>query len=290
MASPSRPDASERRDPFGRSRGERLWRRLAGAGVAVTVATVIAAMLEVTLLPWVLFGAVVVQVLGVPSSWALGRLSRRTSHAAVVVRHLVAGAGLGTVVAAGLTLLGGERSWFPLWAAIAASTGMVVAVVAAWSALRLPSRWIRPVGIVGLLLTVVVLPVGTWLLERPPAPYDFVELTATSEVLDAFGSARGLATAIADGFEAEAAAGRDPTAHATWVRVAEEVTRGELGDHEAWVRFTADELLPRALSGDEPIRLVTVILRGQHASACVVVTRAAVDVRDEACRALELVD
>jgi hypothetical protein len=115
-----------------------------------------------------------------------------------------------------------------------------------------------------------------------------VVLSPTAEVRQQFGDAHGLASAIAEAFDQRATEGRPRTAHATWVAVGESVTERDLGDSEAWLRFTPDTERPTVRSSDEPIRLVTTILRGEEVRGCVVVTMASSRVGSRGCADLDL--
>lgn len=69
-------------DPFGTTVGEGVWRRLAGAGVAVTVAAAGSVAWTTDVRSWVLLGAGIVYLAGVPAlvRWpcaAIGRAELR---------------------------------------------------------------------------------------------------------------------------------------------------------------------------------------------------------------------
>jgi hypothetical protein len=269
-------------DPFGRTVGERLWRRIAGASVAVAACAVPVVLWSTELLPWVTFGAVVVLGLGVPASWLVTRRGWPP-----VRSHLLAGAGVGAFVALVLAQLSGGLAWFPVFGVAAVGFGLLVAGLATAVGLRLPWPWVRPVGVAGLGVAVVLLPFATWLVTRQPAPHDHIVLSATPEVLERFGDAVGLANAVAAGFEQEAAAGQPRLAHETWVQVGTTITDLDLGDSEPWLRFTTDDELPSQPATGEPVRLVTAIVRGQPVRACVIVAAAGTTVEPRACDEVE---
>lgn len=254
-------------DPFGGDVRERLWRRLAGAGLAVTLAAGGFTLGTTELLPFVTIGALVVYVLGVPTSWAIVRRGR-----APILRHAVAGAGVGMIAAMIMSLVGASFAWWPLYALYAVAVGAPVAALAAWFGLVLPGAWIRPVALVGLLVTAVALPIGTWLERRPPAPHDFVIVHDPPAMMHHVADAYALAEEIAARFERLAAEGYDRTAHATWVVVSQELGEGELSGVASWIRLTTDERLPTLRSSGEAVRLVTTILDGDPRRGCVVVT------------------
>lgn len=273
-------------DPFGEDVGERLWRCLAGAAVAVVPVAAGLSLWTTGALPFVLLGALVVYLLGVPVSWVLTRRGGRP-----VIRHAVAAAGVGVVVAGALAALSLPEEplpWFAVYAIYAVGIGVPLAVLATGAGLALPARWLRPVAAVGLLVVALVLPVGTWWAGRPPAPYDFVVVREPELVREHATDAEGFAEVVAARFEQEAAEGAPRTAHATRVSVAVALSQGELDSVAAAQRLTLDEDLPTRADTGAPIRPVTVIFEGQDDQACVVVTPEASRVAPTACAELDL--
>ena len=277
-------ESSRSADPFGRTVSERLWRRLAGAGIAVTLAAGWAVLTSPQSLAIVLIGTTVVMALGVPVSWAMERRSGRQEVRWTVLRHAGAGAIVGLLVGLSFGLPGG-RGWLLVWLLFSVPIGTLVGGVAAWAGLSLPQRWVRPIAVGGLMVAAAI-PFGVWLEQRPPAPYDFVIVEGTPAVERQFGGPEGLAAAIAQGFDRQAAAGRSRTAHSTWVSVAEDVITADL---QPWVHYEADEGRPRLKASGEPARLVTVIVRDSAQQACVVVTSDASRVEPQPCSSLAIV-
>lgn len=281
------PVRAEEGDAFGDSVGERVWRRLAGAGAAVMPVAALAVTAGATeALPWVLFGALVVYVLGVPASWVVSRRGR-----APVRGHVFAAFGLGILVAAGLAAFSDEfLAWWGIFALVAVGTGVPLAALAAWVGPALPPRWVHPVAIVGLVVMVVVLPVGAWWAQRPPAPYDFVVVHEPDAVRESFGDAYALAEVLAERFEQRAQAGEPRTAHATWAAVGADLSDRELASIASWQRFTSDQDLPTLAGTGQPVRLVTTIFEGEATRGCVVVTADASSAFPAACADLDLTD
>lgn len=271
-------------DPFGDEVGERLWRRLAGAGLAATlVAAGVMLLWGPETLPFVLLGVLVVYLLGVPASWVAGRTGR-----AVMRRHLVAGAAVGVLVPTLLSMLGGDWGWWLLYAIFSIGIGVPLAALAAWLGLALPGRLVRPVAIGALLVTVVVLPLGTWLVQRPPAPYDFVVVHEPAEVARRVPDPHALAHVIAERLEQQVAQGAPPLAHQTWQGIDEELGARELAGAATWMRHLWDDELPRLRATGEPVRLVTTIFDDDPARGCVVVTASTTLVEPHACAELDL--
>jgi hypothetical protein len=249
------------------------------AGLAVALATT-------EVLPWVLAAALVLYVLGVPASWVIAR-----GGGAPVARHAVTAVLLGLVVAAVLAVPSDDLlAWWPIFAAFAVGIGVPLAVLASWAGRALPPRWVVPVAIVGLVVTVVVLPIGAWWVQRPPAPDDFVVVHEPDAVRTSFADAFELAEALAQRFEERAAAGEPRTAHATWAAVGADLSDRELASVASWQRFTPDDDLPTLARTGEPVRLVTTIFEGESTRGCVVVTADASRAARSACADLDLTD
>lgn len=271
-------------DPFGVEVAERWWRRLAGVGIAVTlVGSVAVAAWTVDVLPLVLFGVAVVYVVGLPVSWFVVR-----HGGAVVRRHVLAGICVGLVIATIIALPSGW-GWWPLLAILATVTGALVGGLAAWSGVGLPSTAVNPVAIGGLVVLLVVLPLATWVTQRPPAPFDFVVVHEPSALRPPVADAEALAAIIVHRIEALADGGASRISQGTWVTVADELGEHELAGVATWIRFTLDEELPSLASSGEPVRLITVIFDGSSARACVVVTESASRAEPSACTELGLV-
>jgi hypothetical protein len=271
-------------DPFGSTVGERLWRRLAGVAAAVVPVAAGFALWTAEVLPWVLLAVVVVYVLGVPTSWLLTRRG-----GAPVVRHAVAAVVIAVSVAGILSLpTDAPLGWWMLFASVAVATGVPVAVLAAWAGTALPSRWVRPVAVLGLVVTAVVLPLGTWLDRRPPAPHDYVAVHEPGAVRAQFAGAYELAQSIAERFERRAAAGESRTAHATWVAVGGELSAGALDSVASSQHLTPDEELPTLAGSGQPVRLITTLFDGDPARGCVVLTSDAARAEPRACADLDL--
>jgi hypothetical protein len=272
-------------DPFGEQVGERVLRRLAGAGVAVTIAGALAGTWAVEVLPWVLLGAAVVYLLGVPVSWLVVRRG-----GAPLARHVVAALLLALLVGAVLALLtdDGFVGWWAVYAMAAVGAGVPVAALAVGVGMALPDRWVAPVAGVGLLVAVVVLPAATWVAVQPPAPYDFVLVEEPELVRDRIDGAHALAEVLAARFDERAGAGEDRTAHATWVAITTDLGDRELDGVASWMRTTLDKDLPTLPGTDTPVRLVTTIFADEAARSCVVVTPSATSVEPRRCRDVEL--
>jgi hypothetical protein len=271
-------------DPFGRTVAERVWRRLAGAGVAVLAAGVGSTLWISDLLFAVLIGTAVIYLLGVPASWLIAR--RPT---APVSRHLIAALPVGALAAALVSLLTRDPSWLPAMTVIGIGIGIPVAVVAAWSGLKLPDPWVKPVAVAGLLVSVFVLPLASWWESRPPAPYDFVLVHEPAEVRHHFRSPYALARDLAERFEDKAAQNHPPVAHATWTAIGRDLTDAELANIPAWLRYTPDEDLPTSRATGDPIRLVTTIYDNHPHRACVIVTDTRIRAQPHACAELNLI-
>lgn len=271
-------------DPFGRTIAERVWRRLAGAGVAVMVSTTGFTLWVSDVLPFALIGTAVVYLLGGPASWLVARRA-----GAPVSRHLLAGLVVGALTAAVLALLSGSPSSWPAFAVVTIGIGLPVAAVAAWSGLALPDPWVKPLAVVGLLFSAGVLPLATWWESRPPAPYDFVVVQEPATVQHQVAGPAALAREIADRFEDHADRGQDPTAHATWVAIGQGLNEDLLSGAAAWIRFTPDDELPAAPASDGRVRLVTTIFDGHPDRGCVVVTDTRIRAQPHGCAEIDLV-
>lgn len=269
------------RDPFGATPGERVVRRLAGAGVAT------AALAGV--LWWVPPAALLVAgatyLVGAPLSLLLEHRWPSGARRAPVRRYLVAGAILGGVVP--VVLFGaptGGRDDGLTWLVvltIAAVAGAVAGGLAAWSGARLPAPSLVPVAAVGLVVAVGVLPAeALWQTHR--AAYDEVVLEPTGEAFAAVGDAEGLAAAVAAGFDRAADRGEPRLAQRTWTAVAEDLA-DDLGDDRVETRFRLDDDLPHRRLTRERVRPITTAL-GDLDRACVMVRRDGVDVHGAACR------
>jgi hypothetical protein len=276
--------AGEPADPFGRTVAERLWRRLAGAGVAVMAAGVGSTLWISDLLFAVLIGTAAVYLLGVPASWLIAR-----HPTATVSRHLLTALPVGALAAALVALLTRDASWWPAMTVIAIGTGLPVAAVAAWSGLHLPDPWVQPVAVAGLLVSILVLPLVSWWDSRPPAPHDFVLVHEPADVQRHFDSPYALAREIAERFEDKATQNHPPVAHATWTAIGRDLNDGELADIPGWLRYTPDEELPTSRATGEPIRLVTTIYEDHQERACVIVTDTTIRARPAACSELDLI-
>ncbi len=273
-----------RRDPFGADRRERLLRRLAGTGAGAVTVTAAFAW-------WFPFAAIIgllgLYAVGLPMSYALERWWPSRATGAPVVRYAVA-AVLGTVAVFGL--IGAVTT--EAWVVVAILYGLPVAAVlgplVSVLAFRLPRGWLAGVAIAGLAAAVVVTPTLVWLDQRPPAPDDFLVVNDTPEFRATFGDARGLADAIAEGFDALADRGHPRLQQGTWIEVADRIRERDLGDHEQHTRSHLEGDLPSLRSDpDEPVRLITTIVRDAE-QACVAVTRERADTFSEPCRDLDL--
>lgn len=219
-----------------------------------------------------------------PTSWLVTRRG-----GAPVRRHALLAVVVGIVVAAVLAVPTDEPlAWWGLFAVFTVGIGAPVAALAAWAAQALPARWVHPVAIVGLIVAGLVLPVGTWLQLRPPAPHDFVVVHEPDLVRQHFGDAYDLAVTLAVRFEQHAAAGHPRTAHETWVSVGAELSDQELDGVASWIEFTPDDDLPTLAGSQRPVRLVTTIFESDDTRGCVVVTAHTSRAEPQACADLNL--
>jgi hypothetical protein len=142
-------------DPFGSTPGERVARRLAGAGTSAVFLTVAFA--------WsfplaAVIGLVGVYVIGLPLSWALERLAPSLRRRDPTLRYALAGRGApagvrgtGGVVLARRAAGGFVRGRLEDCGPVATVCG----AIAAASAYRLPRRWVMPAAIAGIALVLV---------------------------------------------------------------------------------------------------------------------------------------
>lgn len=219
-----------------------------------------------------------------PTSWLVTRRG-----GAPVRRHALLAVVVGIVVAAVLAVPTDEPlAWWGLFAVFTVGIGAPVAALAAWAAQALPARWVHPVAIVGLIVAGLVLPVGTWLQLRPPAPHDFVVVHEPDLVRQHLGDAYDLAVTLAVRFEQHAAAGHPRTAHETWVSVGAELSDQELDGVASWIEFTPDDDLPTLAGSQRPVRLVATIFESDGTRGCVVVTAHTSRAEPQACADLNL--
>lgn len=270
-------------DPFGHTVAERLWRRLAGAGVAVMAAGVGFTLWTSDLLFAVLIATAAVYLLGVPASWLIARRPTAT-----VRRHLIAALPVGALAAALIALVTRDASWLPTMTVIAIGIGTPVAALAAWSGLKLPAPWVKPAAVAGLLVSVLILPLAFWWDSRPPAPYDFVLVHEPDQVRHHFDSPYALARALAERFGDKATQNHAPVAHTTWTAIGRDLTDRELANIPAWLHYTPDEQLPASRATGDLIRLVTTIYENHPDRACVIVTDTTIKAQPHACAELNL--
>jgi len=232
-------------------------------------------------------GLIGLYLVGLPRSYVLERRWPSRAAGAPVVRYTVA-AMLATVTVFGL--LGAVTTDLSLGVVmiyglpVAAILGPLVSTLA----YHLPRRWVVTAAAVGLVTAVGVAPALVWLDQRPPAPHDFMVVNDTPEFRATFQDARGLAEAIAVGFDELAGQGRERLDQETWIEVADRIRERDLGDHEQHVRSQLEPDLPTLRSApDEPVRLITTIVRDAE-QACVAVTRQRTATFSEPCRDLDL--
>jgi hypothetical protein len=264
-----------------RTTGERVLRRLAGAGVAVLVAGV--------LLGWtwfahiVMVGAVVTYVVGVPLSLWLER--RTLDEPGVLGRHLVAGLWAGGLVGFA-TYPPGFLVSATIGAGVGAGVGAAVAVVSAAAGTHLPRRALWPAALVGpLVLALVAYPVWQE-TRRTSASFDQVPVVE-EPVLDA----EAVASHFADRVEARAAAGDDRLSDEVWTEVVERTVRDrdvDMTSTTVSLLLDDDGELPVSQATGERVRLVTVEVQrpsSWRASrwACLQVTDESTEVLPGAC-------
>lgn len=256
---------------------ERVLRRVAGAGVAVLVAG--------ALLGWtgfghvVLLGAVVTYVVGVPVSLWLER--RCLDGPGVLRRHLVAGLWSGGLVGFAFYPPG-----FLLTATIGAGVGAAVALVAAAAGTHLPHRALWPAVLFGPLV-LAVLAWSVWLQETRLVATSVGIPVVDEPVLDA----GTLASYLADGVEARAAAGQDRLSDEVWTDVVERTVRErdvDMATTSLSLLLDDDGGLPSSQVTGERVRLVTVEVQRPSSWwasrwACLQVTEEATEVLRGAC-------
>ncbi|WP_369069421.1 hypothetical protein [Kineococcus terrestris] len=276
-----------RTDGFGTG-AARWWRRLAGAGVVAVLALAFAALGQATSLDGTDRDAGFWALLVVACTYAgvlLSRLVSGSAHdAGLVGRHAAAGAGLGLVAAVLLDVAfySEDVGWlWPLLVPVGLAAGTLVGTGTAVLALVVPHRAAPAVALLGVAAVAALV----WLTFRPAAPFDLVALDDTPEVATA-GGATGLAEATREAVERAGADGDLRTGE--WALVlSDDVTSG-MGGSRPHGRATPVEDLPLSRETGQPVRLITVRVRGAE-SACVVVEADATSVLDGACEDLDLV-
>ncbi|GAA0306199.1 hypothetical protein [Kineococcus aurantiacus] len=258
----------------------RWWRRAAGAGLVALAALALGALatgedgtdrdagfwaLLVLACTWV----------GVAVSAAV---SGRARGRALVARHAAAGAGVGLLLAAALTVWLRDPGWLFLWLLVCLPAGALAGAVTAAAALAVPRRAAPAVALLGVLATAAL----GWLTFRPQPPYDLLAVDATGPVVAA-GGAAGLADRVA-GAVREAGAGGDLRAAPVWEAAATGVFDG-FADARPHVTSTAAQDLPTSAASGERVRAVTVRVRG-GGSACLVVGAGTTRVSDGPCDGL----
>ncbi len=206
-------------------------------------------------------------LVGVPVSWWLEIRRPAAAGRLPVGRYALLGAGLGVAVPVVVSLpwLGdAEPGIAAVAAAVAAAVGAVAGVGVLVAGTRAPG-WLVPV----LAAVAVLFAAGagwwSWTLVDGAADYDRLVVESTEQADVPFDDAGELGWVVADRFKLLAARGRQPTAHATWVAVGNDIT-GRWPD----VRFrTHYEPEPARLDQGVVMRLITVGVGDED--ACVVV-------------------
>ena len=260
----------------------RWWRRLAGAGVVSLLALAFGVLAVDDLDRDGRVWALVVLACTYTGVLVSRFVSGPARGGALVARHGAAGTALGLVLALVLTLgFPGSSELFVLWVVICLPAGALVGAGTAVVALLVPARAAALVAVAGVLAAGAL----AFLAFRPLAPYDLFAVEPTGQVAAA-GGAEGLAQRTREAVE-RTGAGGDLRATAVWQTAGTEVSTG-LGNAQQHLRSTPVEDLPTSALTGEPVRLITVEVRGQD-SACVVVDADAARVADGACQDLDLI-